>query len=117
MSTNHPRTSILAFCAITLLSTCLTISAHAGIVTTQEMLDAQQLAAQRTRLDELLARAEVQTALMARGVAVEAARDRVASLSDSEIQTLAVQMDQLPAGGKLSTLEIVLLVIIIILII
>jgi hypothetical protein len=38
-------------------------------------------------------------------------------MSDTEIQTLAVNMEKLPAGGKLSKLELVLLILLIIIIV
>jgi hypothetical protein len=89
----------------------------AGIVTTTDLLADRQNQQTRDRLNTLLARKDVQTALTAQGVDIVAARARVASMSDTEIQTLAVNMEKLPAGGKLSKLELVLLILLIIIIV
>ena len=59
----------------------------------------------------------MQQALTARGVDVAAAQQRVASLSDAEVQALAANIDQLPAGGRLSTVQLLLIIIIIILLV
>ena len=89
----------------------------AGIVTTAKLLDAQQSEKNRAHLNQLLARDDVQKALTAQGVDVIAAQQRVTSMTDAEIQILATRMEQLPAGGKLSRVELLLVIIIIILII
>ena len=44
-------------------------------------------------------RADVAAALQARGVSVDAARERVAALTDAEAAQVAAQIDQAPAGG------------------
>jgi hypothetical protein len=60
----------------------------------------------RARVEQTLARADVEAALQARGVRVDAVRDRVAALTDAEAAQLAAQIDQAPAGadGVLGTL-------------
>jgi hypothetical protein len=60
----------------------------------------------RALIEQTLARADVSAALQARGVSVEAARERVAALTDTEAAQLATQIDQAPAGadGVLGTI-------------
>ena len=53
----------------------------------------------RALLEQTLNRADVAAALQARGVGVEAARERVAALTDAEAAQVAAQIDQAPAGG------------------
>ena len=53
----------------------------------------------RTLLNDTLARADVVAGLQAKGVDVDAARARVAALSDSEAQALAQQIDAAPAAA------------------
>jgi hypothetical protein len=53
----------------------------------------------RALLDSTLARADVAAALQARGVSLDAARARVAALSDDEAAQVAAEIDRLPAGG------------------
>lgn len=91
--------------------------AVAGIVSTAQIVNARQDQLARKHLSDLLARKDVQLALTARGVNVADARARVASLSDREVQTLAANIDQLPAGGRLSTTQLLILILIIVIII
>ena len=74
-------------------------AAHAGMVGTEAVVDAAQVQQNRTRLQDALNRNDVQAKLMASGVDPAQVQARVDSLTDEEMQTLAVQMDQLPAGG------------------
>jgi hypothetical protein len=53
----------------------------------------------RALLEQTLNRADVAAALQARGVSVDAARERVAALTDAEAAQVAAQIDQAPAGG------------------
>ncbi len=68
----------------------------------------------RVLLEQTLARADVLAGLQARGVSVEAARARVAALTDAEAAQVAAQIDQAPAGGDalgvLLTIFVVLLI-------
>lgn len=53
----------------------------------------------RALLEQTLNRSDVAAALQARGVSVDAARERVAALTDAEAAQVAAQIDQAPAGG------------------
>ena len=68
----------------------------------------------RALLEQTLSRADVVAGLQARGVSVDAARARVAALTDAEAAYVAAQIDQAPAGGDvlgiIFTVFIVLLV-------
>lgn len=74
--------------------------AHAGLVGTGEVIAQQQGAIDRGQLVDALARDDVRSQLEALGVDPAAAAERVAALSDEELQTLAARMDELPAGGN-----------------
>jgi hypothetical protein len=63
---------------------------------------------ERLRVLSQLHRQDVQAQLKARGVDPAQVQARVNSLSDSEVHTLAAQLDQLPAGA--GGLEVVLVV-------
>ena len=82
-----------------------------ALITTEQAAMAQP---GRMLLEQTLARADVAAALQARGVSVDAARDRVAALTDAEAAHVAAQIDQAPAGGDalgiILTIFIVLLV-------
>ena len=68
----------------------------------------------RALLEQTLARADVVAGLQARGVSVDAARARVAALTDAEAAQVAARIDQAPAGGDalgvLLTIFVVLLI-------
>jgi hypothetical protein len=53
----------------------------------------------RALLEQTLQRADVMAALEARGVSVQAARERVAALTDAEAAHVAAQIDAAPAGA------------------
>ena len=102
-----------------LLAPCLVLSA---LPARAEMIGTTQLLApsadlQRARVDALLERADVQRQLEAYGVSPDDAAGRVASLTPAELQVLASRMDSLPAGGDLSNLELVLIILLIVVLI
>lgn len=74
-------------------------AAHAALVGTEAVLNAAQAQQERERLAQTLNRADVQQQLVARGVDPAQVQARLDSLTDEEVQTLAANMDRLPAGG------------------
>jgi len=92
--------------------------ALAALVPTDSVADSGGAADVRGRLMHYLAREDVRAALAAQGLDPEEAQARVACLNDAEVQQIAGQLDQLPAGGDglgiiIAVLVIVLLVILI----
>jgi hypothetical protein len=75
-------------------------AAHAGMVGTEAVVNAAQVQQDRERLQSALSRDDVQAQLLARGVDPAQVQARVDSLTDEEMQTLATNIDQLPAGGS-----------------
>lgn len=71
----------------------------------------------RDRVMELVDREDAQKRLQQLGVAPEAARDRINSMTDDEVRVVAAKMDTLAAGGALSTQEWLLVIIAILLLI
>jgi hypothetical protein len=74
-------------------------AAHAGMVGTETVVNAAQVQQDRERLHSALNRDDVKDQLLARGVDPAQVQARLDSLTDEEMQTLATNMDQLPAGG------------------
>ncbi|WP_346798545.1 PA2779 family protein [Halomonas sp. Bachu 37] len=91
-----------------------TISNDNTLISTQEALSADNSGAERERIHELLARADVQDQLLAHGVSMEEVHERVAALSDAEAHQMAEQLEQLPAGagavGALFAVFVILLI-------
>lgn len=74
-------------------------AAHAGMIGTEAVVNAAQAQQYRERLHDALNRDDVRAQLLARGVDPGQVQTRVDSLTDEEMQSLATNMDQLPAGG------------------
>jgi hypothetical protein len=68
----------------------------------------------RALLEQTLSRADVVAALQARGVAIDAARERVAALTDAEAAQVAAQIDQAPAGGDVLGVIVTIFVVLLI---
>jgi hypothetical protein len=91
----------LAACSMSFASVAQTIPVSAGSAAPQLIATEQAAAAQagRVLLEQTLSRADVVAGLQARGVTADAARARVAALTDAEAAHVAAQIDQAPAGG------------------
>lgn len=96
---------------------CLTFhvpAANAALIGTDTVVIGAQNQATRARIENLLNREEVKNRLAESGVSVTEVQARVDSLTDAEAETLAANLDQLPAGG--STLGVVLFVFVVLII-
>lgn len=89
--------------AIALSHTAGLQAAQAAMIATDAVATAsadEQVAARRAQVMATLNRADVAQALIEKGVDMDAARARVASLSDAEVLQLADQLDKAPAGAS-----------------
>ena len=85
------------------------------LVSTQSALDAVQISAERARINDLLARNDVQEQLVNYGVELNEVEARVAAMTDQEVLQMADQLDNMPAGanaiiGAFLTVFIILLI-------
>ena len=76
-------------------------SAIAAMIPTDATVSPESVADQRTKIKTFLQRTEVVQILSARGIDPAEAADRVASLTDAEVDQLARKIDSLPAGGDI----------------
>jgi hypothetical protein len=90
------------------------IPAQAAMVGTAELLTTTP---GRTELVNALQNQQVQQQLIKRGVDPGAAMNRVNQMTEVEITSLQGKIDQLPAGAGLSTVELLLIILLIVLII
>jgi hypothetical protein len=90
-----------------------TMPARAEMIGTAALL-APAAEAQRDRVDAFMARDDVRKQFEALGVDSAEAAQRVASLTDAELQAIAGRIDELPAGA--GAVELVLIIILILLI-
>lgn len=104
MSTRTPRRIVAALVAMSLSWAGMVQAAATGAAAAAPLplIGAEQVVAAnsgRAQLEQALQRADVVAALQARGVSVDAARDRVAALTDAEAAQVAAEIDKAPAGG------------------
>lgn len=90
--------SVLVSTAVLSLS-LYTPAAQAAMVTTDQVINVAEAASARTQLQTALLRADVQQALIEQGVNPQDVQTRVDALSDDEAAQLAMQLDEMPAGG------------------
>lgn len=84
----------------------------AGMIGTSQMLAAAQSGVDRTTVQSVLARGELRDQLRALGVDPKAVDERVAALTDQEVQTLAGHIEAAPAGGVWGWIALAVLIII-----
>jgi len=92
----------------------------AGIVTTDNMAVQNQTAAEKSRIQTFIDRADVKDRLQALGVDESTVNDRVAAMTDQEANAVAQKIDSMPAGGRQldnQNLILILLLVLLILII
>ncbi|SIT66684.1 hypothetical protein SAMN05216526_0666 [Ectothiorhodosinus mongolicus] len=74
--------------------------ASASMLGTEQLLMAEQVAQDRAALIAEFSRDEVAERLTAQGIDPSWAAERVARMTDAEIQELQARMDELPAGAS-----------------
>lgn len=99
---------------ISLMMTSLHMPAYADMVGTAAVIDQQQAEIDRGKLLTALSRDDVKAQLVAMGVDPQAARERVASLSDEELQSLNGHMQELPAGGDILGVAVLIFLVLLI---
>jgi hypothetical protein len=102
---------VIAFTLAAMLVTSL--PATAGIVGTERMVAQETRSHTLDRIDVILAGETVASQLVAWGVAPEMVQERMAALSDAELQQLAANMETDPAGGVLVVIGVVFVVLLI----
>ncbi len=73
--------------------------AMAGMIGAQDMVAGSTVQSSRATVTAALSRADVATQLQSHGVDIDAAKARVASMTDGEVNALAGQINALPAGA------------------
>jgi hypothetical protein len=92
-------------------------TASAGIVGTQDAIDAARMAETRAQMKDLLQRPELAEELKALGASPAEAQTRVDAMTDEEVLALAGKVGNLPAGGAISHNELILILIIILILV
>ncbi len=95
------RKGTVVLLAAAVLSASVQSAAYGAVVSTSQYLATIDRKATLERIDAALARTEVRDRLEQLGVDPVAANERIAALSDRELEQLATDLDNLPAGGSL----------------
>jgi hypothetical protein len=95
------RTKQICVLAISacLISLPMMQSAGAAVISTETAIEMTERQGRIDHINEVLAGESVRSMLVAYGVDPADASARVAALTDTELQTLEQQLEQLPAGG------------------
>ena len=88
----------------------LPFQVSAGMIGTDQAVSAAQAQVARAAVLSQISRADIAGQLQSLGLTPQAAQDRVAALTDSEVAKLAGQIDSLPAGADGSGLLLLILV-------
>lgn len=108
---NKFNATVMSMVVIAMLGISLPV--HSGIVGTEQMVAEQTRTDALETINGVFASAEVAAQLEAWGVPAETVSERVAALSDQELQELAATIENDPAGGVLGVIGIVFVVLII----
>lgn len=84
--------------------------AQAGMIGTDQIVTAASQA-DRTTVLEFLGRADVASQLQSLGLDAKSATDRVAAMTDAEVQMLAGKINSMPAGADSTGVIILLLLV------
>ena len=108
----HPLQRPLAWLLSALLLLMPVMNAQAGLLGTDTLITTTQSQHSIADLQQLLAREDAREQLLALGVNPDQVRERVASLSDSELARINRGIDTLNAGGS-SVLGVLLIIFIV----
>ena len=92
-------------------------TAFAALVDTETAMDSARVSDARARVHQYLVREDVRAGLRAQGIDPLEAEARVASLTDAEVSRIADRMDELPAGGILGFVILVLVIVLLVVVI
>ena len=109
------RRSCVALLSVSIVSLGLQTPATAGIVGTSDAITAAQQQQHLATVRDVLARHDVQARMLGLGVDPAEVDGRLAALTSAELEKLARDIDQAPAGGDsvLAVIGIVFLVLLI----
>jgi hypothetical protein len=98
-----------------LMLACPYQSAWAAMIGTEAIIDVDRNQSSRDYLKSLLVREDIKAVLISQGIDTQEALARIDGLSDAEVNDIVNKLDQLPAGGFLGELLIVVALVFIIL--
>lgn len=94
------RCTTLLLCGLTLLTSVQSSVAQAAVVTTQELIQVEQQRYDRQHIQALLQRDQAIKSMQSLGVDPKQVQERVAQMTDEELQTFNAQVTHMQAGGS-----------------
>lgn len=113
ISKNHTMRGIVWMLAVSITWVGAAGAVQASMINSSAQASAEQGRFNRDQIQQMLASQAVQDQLISMGVDPEQAAQRIAALSDSEIQTLNEKMSELPKGGILGLIGAVFVVLLV----
>lgn len=110
---NKMKQALAGMLTVTMLLSSLPV--HAGIVGTEQMLAQDSRAISLGKVQTFMASEQVSAQLVSLGVAPDMVAERVAALSETELQQLASSIDSQPAGGDVLIIVGIVFVVLLIL--
>ncbi len=101
MVMNHLRAFFIYGLIVNFLALGFAQTASAAMISTQTAMAMQERQTRISDIQQQLAREDIQQQMMALGVDPQLAQERIAALTDAELQQLDQQLGNLPAGGSL----------------
>lgn len=105
----------LMSCMLSAAIVAAPMALHADMVDTPTILSHEERSTQMELVETFMARDEVRSQMEAMGVESGLAAERVASLTDSQLQRLAMNIENAPAGSGALGIVVTVLVIIVLL--
>ncbi|QBZ82256.1 hypothetical protein GHNINEIG_00280 [Hydrogenovibrio crunogenus] len=94
------RKTIAMSVLLSLLSV-ITLPVQAAMLNTQQLVQESSMISERAKLNAMMQREDIQSQFLEMGVSPEEVQQRVAALTDAEVAQLNHQMEQVPAGGDI----------------
>lgn len=94
------RKTIAMSVLLSLLSV-ITLPVQAAMLNTQQLVQESSIISERAKLNAMMQREDIQSQFLEMGVSPEEVQQRVAALTDAEVAQLNHQMEQVPAGGDI----------------
>lgn len=108
------RMMLCLMISFTLIELPIMKSAHASMITTNEVVTEMTRAQSQEKLANFMDRKDVQEQMVRFGVSPEEASKRVASLSDAELRKIAGEIDKSTVGGDVGGILVLVLIVILI---
>lgn len=108
------RMMLCLMISFTLIELPLMKSAHASMITTNEVVTELTRTQSQERVANFMDRKDVQDQMVKFGVSPEEASKRVAGLSDAELRKIAGEIDKSTVGGDVGGILVLVLIVILI---